>query len=370
VIRDPFYRDILDSLGGRLDEDAFEACASDLLRREYPTLVPIPGGSDGGMDGVTGDPGPFLVSTTSPDVIGNLTSSLNSYLKNGSLRRSVVLATSQELSKRKRENLEKRARKLGLHLRQIYSQAAIADRLYHEPRWCKELLGLTGRPSALTVIPKTERPLLDHTLVGREADLAWLRQGRGDRQLVGAPGSGKTFLLRSLALEGLALFLVDSDKAAIANAVRSQKPTAIIVDDAHLDLGVLSVLRQLRQEIGAEFDILATSWAGDKEKVAVALNLTESQIREIDLLTRDEIVEVIKNAGLVGPVELIREIVNQSEGRPGLAITLTLLPNRGCARGSLWGGPESRIELRIRTASWAKSEKYPWRVFTRRRQRA
>lgn len=182
--RDGFYKDILDRLGEPLDEDAFEACACDLLRREFPTLVPIRGGGDGGMDGATAGSGPFLVSTTSPDVIGNLTSSLKSYLKNGGSRRSVVVATSQELTKRKRDNLEARARGKGFHLIQIYSQAAIADRLLHEPRWCRELLALTGRPSALTVIPKSDRPLVDSRLVGREPDLAWLTQSRGDRLVI------------------------------------------------------------------------------------------------------------------------------------------------------------------------------------------
>lgn len=342
MIRDPFYRDILARLGGRLDEDAFEACACDLLRQEFPTLVPIPGGSDGGMDGATAGSGPFLVATTSPDVIRNLTRSLKSYLKNGGLRRTVVVAASQELKKKKLDNLEARARELGFCLIHIYSQASIADRLLHEPRWCNELLALTGRPSALTVIPKSDRPLVDSRLVGREPDLDWLRQPRGDRLVIGAPGSGKTFLLRSLAKEGLALFLVDSDKSAIANAIRSQQPSAIIVDDAHLDPNMLSVLRQHRQELGADFDIIATGWAGDKDTLAVALNLPETQIHELDLLTRDEIVDVIKNAGLAGPRELIREIVDQSEGRPGLAVTLTMLCRTGGAREVFFGEAVSR----------------------------
>jgi hypothetical protein len=342
MIRDPFYRDILARLGGRLDEDAFEACACDLLRREFPTLVPIPGGSDCGMDGATAGSGPFLVATTSPDVIRNLTRSLKSYLKNGGLRRTVVVAASQELTKKKLDNLEARARELGFCLIHIYSQASIADRLYYVPRWCKELLALTGQPSALTLIPKSDRPLVDSRLVGRDPDLAWLKQSSGDRLVIGSPGSGKTFLLLSLTKEGLALFLVDTDKTAIAHAIRSQQPNAIIVDDAHLDPAVISILRQLRQEVGADFDIIATGWAGDKDTLAVALNLPETQIHEIELLTRDEIVDVIKNAGLSGPRELIREIVDQSEGRPGLAVTLTLLCRTGGVRDVVFGEAISR----------------------------
>ena len=33
----------------------FEACVCDLLRSEWPTLVPVPGGSDTGVDGAWAD---------------------------------------------------------------------------------------------------------------------------------------------------------------------------------------------------------------------------------------------------------------------------------------------------------------------------
>lgn len=325
MIRDPFYSQILERLVTRLDGDTFEVCASSLLRKDFPTLVPVRGGTDSGMDGTTDSSGPFLVCTTSEEAIRNLTKSLKSYLKSGGSRRSALLATSRELTQKKRANLEGRALSLGFHLIHIYDREAIAERLYHEPRWCKELLGLTGRPSALTVIPRTERPLLDQTLFGREDDLKWLQETNGDRLLVGQPGCGKTFILRSLALKGWGLFLVSEDPEAIADAVRVQQPAVIIVDDAHFRPQTLSMLRQLRAEILAEFDIMATSWEGDKEQVAEALALPNARIREIGLLTRNEIVEVIKHTGIAGPVELIREIVNQAEGRPGLAVTLSYL---------------------------------------------
>jgi hypothetical protein len=179
------------------------------------------------------------------------------------------------------------------------------------------------------VIPRTERPLLDQTLVGREDDLKWLQETSGDRLLVGQPGCGKTFLLRSLALKGWGLFLVNEDPEAIADAVRAQQPAVIIVDDAHFRPQMLSMLRHLRAEILAESDIVVTSWEGDKDQVAEALALPTAQIRELSLLTRDEIVEVIKHTGIGGPVELIREIVNQAEGRPGLAVTLAYLSLSG-----------------------------------------
>lgn len=47
------------------------------------------------------------------------------------------------------------------------------------------------------------------------------------------------------------------------------------------------------------------------------------------MLTRDEIVEVIRAANIHGPVGLVREIVDQAEGRPGLAVTLVYLCLQG-----------------------------------------
>ncbi len=134
--QDAFYLSIVDGLSRNLDPDLFEACVTDILRTEYPTLVPIPGGTDAGQDGAIADglgvPFPLVV-TTEKDVIGNLTKSLKSYLKDGGRRRKAVLATSQALSPRRRRNLESRAEELGFELVQTYTREAIAIRLYLSP---------------------------------------------------------------------------------------------------------------------------------------------------------------------------------------------------------------------------------------------
>ena len=78
MIRDQFYLDIIEKLEGQLDSELFEQCAADVLRKIYPTLVPIRGGSDTGMDGAVGDEEDEaypLISTTQDNVIGNLTKS-------------------------------------------------------------------------------------------------------------------------------------------------------------------------------------------------------------------------------------------------------------------------------------------------------
>jgi len=325
MIRDPFYLDIIERLKGQLDPESFEQCAADLLRKIYPTLVPIRGGSDTGMDGAIGDEEGEaypLVSTTEPNVIGNLTKNLKSHLRNGRSRRKVVLATSQSLTPPRRRNLEERARKLGFVLIAINEQAAFADLLYRDPHWCKELLGLTGPPPALSIVPITLRPQIATLLIGREDDLDWLENTNGDLLLVGQPGSGKTFLMQTFARQNEGLFLINDDPTQIAESVRKQDPKTIIVDDAHIDTGRLSRLKQLREQIDARFRIIATCWPGKKDTILQSLQFPVSSMHDLEPLTRDQIVELIKSAGIVGPTALIRELVNQAEGRPGLAATL------------------------------------------------
>jgi len=322
-------------LNGRLDPELFEQCAANLLRNIYPGLVPISGGSDAGMDGAISDTEGVafpLVATTQGDVIGNLTKNLNSYLKNGGTRRRVVLATSQKLTPKRRQNLEERASELGFTLIQVYSQEALADLLYRSPEWCRELLGLTGQPSALSVIPITSRPQIVGLLIGRENDLAWFESTNGDLLLVGQPGSGKTFLMQTFAKKNEGLFLIYDAPTQVAVSIREQDPRAIIVDDAHIDTSRLNMLRQLRTQIGAEFRIIATCWPGQKDNVLHLIQLPTSSIHELDPLTRDQIVELVRSTGIAGPVELIRELVNQAEGRPGLAATLCHLCIRGDVR--------------------------------------
>jgi hypothetical protein len=343
MIRDPFYRDIVARLDDRdsgIDPETFERCAADLLRSIYPGLVPVRGGSDAGMDGAVADgkePPLPLISTTSNELTENLRGSLRSYLANGGHRRRAVFATSHHLTPRRRANLFKAAEAEGFRLVQIHDGAAFADLLYRSPAWCRELLNLTGEPPALSVIPLTSRPLLGDGIVGRDPELQWLTEERGDALLVGQPGSGKTHILRALAKRGDGLFVVSEDRGELAAAIRAQEPTALFVDDAHSRLDLLLRLKHLRDELGAEFRVVATCWPGEQLEVANTLGLARSALRELDLLTRKEIAEVIRSCGIVGPGPLIRELLHQSKGRPGLAVTLCYLCRRDGTQGVATG---------------------------------
>ncbi len=337
-----FDQQILEALATReFGPDLFEECACDLLREVFPGLFPIRGGDDAGMDGgiADGNGEPFpLVCTTANDVSRNLRKNLGTYKARGGRRRKVALATSQELTPERRRNLGKRARERGFELIGLYDRNAMRDRLYARPDWCLKLLGLTGTPSALSTVPRSNRPGPELELVGREADLEWLRSTEGDRLLVGQPGSGKTYLLRSLVREGKGLFLVDDDRTAIANAVREGRPGAIIVDDAHRKPETLESLRQLREELRQEqevpiFSIVATCWPGEKAGINAAMGmLSEQHVQKLELMIRKEILEVIEQLLPDWNDEVLRILVDQASNKPGIAATLAWLCLRGDQR--------------------------------------
>ncbi len=342
-MKDPYYRQILEGLAGRLDGQFFENSVSALLMDAYPSLVPVYGGGDGGMDGAIadgeGETFPLIV-TTAHDVIGNLTRNLNSLLTSGRDRRRVVFATSQALTPLRRRNLEIRAREKGFTLVQIHDRRDIAGRLYRDSRQALDLLGITGEPPALSSLPESRRILREGLeLRGRESDLQWLRDTVGDRLIVGQPGAGKTYLLSQLVQEGSALFLASEDERKVAEAYRDLKPKIILVDDAHADPDRLSRLRRWRAEIGGDFELVAATWPGGEDAVAQALGeIPSASVRRLELLTRKEILEILRDLGIreADDSPYLRQLVDQAANKPGLAVTL----------GSLWLRGEWRDVLR------------------------
>lgn len=340
-VLDPHHGAILDALSGRLDPEVFEQCAVELLKTDWPSLVLIRGGQDDGFDGAVADQDsqePFpLVVTTGSEIVRNFRNSLDSAMRNNWKPRRALLATSRRIKPANRHKLFEAARERGVTLEQTYDQDWFASRLYHEPEWCKRLLCVTGRPHALSVFPTSRRPILGDDVLGRDQEKQWLLEHRGDCLLVGEPGSGKTFLLRALALEGKALFLVDDDREQIANDLRRLGPEAVIVDDAHVRPTSISTLAQLRNEVHADFRIIATCWPGEVEDIASELQVGHSDSLTLDLIDADTMIKVIKSVGIQGPDELLYVIRSQAAGRPGLATTLAHLCLIGDIRAATSG---------------------------------
>lgn len=344
VARDPLYRDIVEGLSQRLDPALFEEVVIDLLRPAYREgLVSIAGGADRGMDGAIwapgGGPAIPLVCTTSKDVRRNLAKNLESYLRNGGASREVVLVTSQSLTTRKRQNLEKKAKDLGFELRNIHEREDLAGRLYGDPDRRRELLGLTGRLPALSVYPMSrpgggeqrfggrqalgqrrllhnDRPLAEDGLLGREEDLAWLRAQKADFVLVGQPGVGKKSLLRVLALEDRGLFVASNDMDRVADDYRAARPKFLFVDDAYLRGDLLDRLLRMRQELHASFMVAVTAWPSHRERFG------NGAIREIEPVSPAVAAKIVRSVDKRWRDELVMEIAIQSRGRPCLAVAL------------------------------------------------
>lgn len=340
VVLDAHHRAILDALGRRLDPETFEACAVALLSRAWPTLVPVRGGGDDGFDGAVadghGEPFPLIV-TTGERLVSNFARSLDQATSKRWKFTRALFATPRRTTPHSRRKLYDAARTRGVTLNQTCDQDWFAQSLYREPEWCKRLLGVTGRPAALSLFPATHRPLLGDSVLGRKEEMAWLRKQKTDCLLVGEPGAGKTFLLRSLALEGHARFLVDNDRTQIASDLRRLRPAAVIIDDAHVDPDQITRLDQIRSETKAEFRIIATSWPGDAETVRSTLQVGTSQEMRLHRIDADTMVEIIKSFGIHGPDRLLYMIRVQAAGRPGLAATLAHLFRAGNAADVLSG---------------------------------
>ena len=341
VVLDPHHGAIIEALNGVLDPAAFEECAVAILKGDWSRLVLVAGGGDDGFDGAVADGGgrePFpLVVTTAKDLTGNLRRNLMRARRRGEAVDRALFATSRRVTPRTREKLHSEARKLDVTLLQIYDQDWFAQRLYREPSWCQRLLQLTGRPRALSPFPITRRPVLGDRILGRERETRWLQQRAGDCLLVGAPGSGKTFLLRALVLQGQALFKVDDDREQIANDLRELRPPAVIIDDAHVDPGQVERFVQLRTEVGSNVRVIATSWPGAAVAVQNALQIPSSEVLGLHLLDADTVIEIIKSAGIGGPDELLYHIRLQAGGRPGLAATLSHMCLAGDVRRAVSG---------------------------------
>ncbi|MCY3780043.1 MAG: ATP-binding protein [Chloroflexi bacterium] len=330
------HNEIINRLEQPLDPVLFERFAVDFLCFRSHDASLNPGGSDDGMDvGIAdakGERYPGIV-TTSSRVIDNLTKNLTRYKAEKGPRRKCIVVTSDALTATRIKNLHRRARKLGFVLIQVYAQHEIASYLERNPRWCKDLLGLSGYPSALSKEPPTEHKFVDRDLIAREEALAWLRAAEKDRLLVGEPGAGKTSLLYQLTKDDkqAAWFVRTRNEGEIAEAVRERDPKILMLDGAFIDEEFIRQMMRLRNhpEINGDFSLIVTCWNGEREKIEPHISGRTGYTYELRRLIQDDMVKVINAAGIKNNLWLVNEIVRQAAGLPGLAMTLSEVAMRG-----------------------------------------
>jgi hypothetical protein len=339
MVRDPLHQKITEALKSDIEPGLFERCAQELLQQVYPTLSPVVGGKDGGFDGAVGtEDGSYpLICTVSPDLAANVRKNLETYLAKGAGPRRAVVATNRAVTPPAQTKIRDIGRELGVVIVNIHDATWFAGALYRNTRWRRDLLGLTGDPPSLSVFPLGARPWSEIPLTGRAEILERIRSHTGDLVVVGVPGSGKTFLYQKLALEGGCLFVTSTDRTQIANDLRDLKPHRVVIDDAHVAIADVRQLVQLRLELGADFSIHANCWPAQETAVAEALGLGTSSVLPLHLLGRDVMAELVKACGVYGPEQLITFLLNQAEGKPGLAVALA----EACKRGEMirvWSG--------------------------------
>ena len=337
---DPLYTKIKEGLEALGDGDKFEACANSLLREKYSFLTWIKGGNDAGFDGagVQSDGTRVqLICTTQEDVIGNVTNSLNRAREENQKNDVVLVVTSRGLSPLQKRNIEKRIDDFGKGFLPIEDQPAFAELIYHSPRWRTELLGIPGHPPPLSMYPVSDRVFLPLPPIGRDGELGRLKTADTDLVVFGQPGTGKTHLLAHAAKLVDGLFLVSENAEAIADGIRSQQPKWIFVDDAKSHLPMLRMLRQIRQDTGAVFNIVAACWPGEQDEVGAALGTTGKELLGLGQLPQLDIKNIIHAAGVAGPDDLLNELIGQANGKPGLAVTLARLSFRETIRDVFTG---------------------------------
>jgi CheY-like chemotaxis protein len=189
--------------------------------------------------------------------------------------------------------------------------------------WRKRLLGVTGELSALVPRPLS---LLEHSdtlteLVGRDTEQQALRDLVDDHRdviIAGAPGCGKTRLCAELG--DRVLFLERGEPHRVADDVREDRPTAVVVDDARGRGQQIELLRRIRVEANQQFSVIAVTWRAELEDVQ--RDLPGAAIVVLEPLERELMDTIIQFAGARSFCAR-HLILDQAEGRPGWTLAAT-----------------------------------------------
>jgi hypothetical protein len=179
--------------------------------------------------------------------------------------------------------------------------------------------------SPLSKMPISSRTIVDIPLIGREEEYEQLKNGSGDMLVVGHPGIGKTFLLYKLAQDNSAYFLNQDSRYNLLNAINIIKPKILFIDDAHKNPEMLLELLYIRNISENKFRIIATCWpTAALDTVKYYGNFDNNEIISLGLfgpdLLADLLFALLDHFNLSGNDPLTQNIINQSNGFPGIAV--------------------------------------------------
>lgn len=240
---------------------------------------------------------------------------------------ALVVAVPCDATKRSFDAFRDRAKARGVKRPELWTREKLNDAL-NDPKNAKTASFYFGDGSA---IPGTvPLPIAldrsggrDAPLLGREDEVEALLGATGDILIVGPAGSGKSRL--AAEIPGRRFLTLKAEADDVAESLRLDQPTHVVLDDAGLDLPRLDMLLELRQQ-GHEFAIIATTWAETADDVRARLS---SAVRiDISLLERSEMDKTLKATG-IGNYYLRGWILDLAEGRPGWAVGLADLAKGG-----------------------------------------
>src|SRR5438128_2648376 len=183
-------------------------------------------------------------------------------------------------------------------------------------------------PPVLSPVSLPNRARLSTTLRGRDRELRWLIEHKGDALLIGQPGAGKTELLHALVQTKDAKFLLSDNPEPSVAALLAAPPAIVLIDDAGLRTELILRLRHLRIEQRLDFQIIAVCWPFEKDELQQTLQISEEALLSLEGLPRPIIAEIIKDVALAKNVsvsdQFIKVVAKQARGKPGLAASLSL----------------------------------------------
>ncbi|MFI5937855.1 hypothetical protein [Actinoplanes sp. NPDC051494] len=304
----------------------FEECAVALLQVQIPELVGVGGGHDFGRDGdiyfALDAERRGRLTVTIGDVVANVRRSLMR-MKDNDIRVDVlVVASLQPVNGLTRQALDKLCDECGVVRPFVYDGDWFALRLVGNPLWRKRLLGVAGELSALLDSPLQELAVPE--LVGRDLELEALRAlaaAGADVVVTGPAGVGKTRLLT--AVHPRLKFLQPARTSVdVVDALVQERPTAVVVDDAHAHIDDLVTLRAARRQERLSFSIIAATWPSKRHELDRPL--PDAADLMVDPLPRPVIDDIVRSLDITGYTA--RSVVlDQAGGRPGWAVLLCRL---------------------------------------------